>query len=235
MNYTSIYLQRNRPQQGSRPVGTNIDMQELQRKSKMRVAIRVDKPKKIVALYFDGVLAKQWPETEDWAARGTSLVLVSQGQGQLRVSNLLVTTWDGRLDVDPATSAKEADLVRLTNGDKVSGSVKSITGGQVALVTSFVPLERIGTIEFASQKTERARRNPDDVRAFFPDGKYVTLALEKLDEQGLAGTTENCGRIMATLGAFRRVQFHIYEKSTDNSDDDEWGAPVNMGGEQIEE
>ncbi|MEI6082803.1 MAG: hypothetical protein WCS70_00725 [Verrucomicrobiota bacterium] len=232
MSYTQIYLQRYRPNQGSGNLGGNVEMQELQRKTKMHVSIRINKPKKLIALFIDGNLVKQWNETDDWAAKGTGMVLLSQGQGQLRVSGISVTSWDGRLDGDTGGSAKEADLLRLNNGDKVSGTVKSIANGQVALAASFaemnVPQERIVAIEFASAKSERSRRNAADIQAFFPDGRRVTFALEKLDEQNLAGTSESCGRLTAALGAFRRIQFHIYEKRDDNPDEDEWsggGAP----------
>src|SRR5262249_37557373 len=45
MSYTSIYLQRYRPQQGNNNIGANVEMPELQRKSKIHVALRINKPK----------------------------------------------------------------------------------------------------------------------------------------------------------------------------------------------
>jgi hypothetical protein len=230
-SHSSIYLQRYRVRQGSSGyVGSNVEMQELQRKTKMRCSIRVSKPQKLVVLYIDGKLVKQWNESEEWTAKGPGLILISQGQGQLRVSDISVTGWDGRLDSDPGAAAKDADLIRLGNGDKVSGTVKKLVGGQIAFQTSFaemnVPAERIAVMEFASQKSERARRQRNDVRAFFPDGASVTLALDKMDEQDLVGSTENClaGKVTAVVGAFQRIRFNIYEKSEDAGDDDGWGG-----------
>ena len=75
-----------------------------------------------------------------------------------------------------------------------------------------VPLERIATIDFTAQKAEKARRQANDVRAFFLDGSRFTLALDKLDETALTGSSENCGKVRSALDAFRRVQFHIYEQ-----------------------
>lgn len=234
MSYTQIYLQRYRARNGSSGyVGSNVEMQELQRKTKLHASIRINKPKKLVALYLDGNLVKQWNETDEWCAKGTGLVFVGQGQGQVRISNLSVSTWDGRLDTEGAATAKEADLVRLNNGDKVSGTVKSVSGGQAMLSASFadmnVPLERINSIEFASQKSERARRNPNDCRAVFPDGGRLTFGLDKLDEQNLTGSSENFGKITAALGGFRKVQFHIYDKAADSGEEDEWGGPATGG------
>jgi hypothetical protein len=229
-NYATITLQRYRANQGSNNLGQSLELPELQRKTKMRVALRVNQSKKQIALFLDGTLARQWSEPEEWAAKGTALVLMAQGQGQWRISNLTVAGWDGRLDGEVSAGAKDADLVRLNNGDQVSGTVKSITNGQIALTTSFaemnVPVERAVAVELASATSERARRQAGDVEAFFLDGRKLTVALDKLDEQQFTGTSENFGRMTAALGAFRRLRFHIYEKREAESDDERWGGGV---------
>lgn len=228
VNYSTVYMQRYRQNSGSNNMGSNAEMQELQRKSRLRVALKINKPKKTIAVFFDGNLVKQWAEGDDWVARGTGFVLSSQGQGQMRISNITVSGWDGRLEGEAAATAKEADIVRLSNGDKVSGKVKSMTVGQVQLAASFaemnVPLERVVGVEFASDGAERARRKATDIAAFFPDGRRWTFGLEKLDEQVVTGECEACGRLTAKLGAFSRVQFHIYEKREDDNDGDGWTA-----------
>ncbi|MCG3149021.1 MAG: hypothetical protein PCFJNLEI_02473 [Verrucomicrobiae bacterium] len=239
MSYSSIYLQRYRPNQGNNNMGNPIEMQELQRKSKMRVSVRVNKPKKMLALFLDGNLVRQWTETEEWAGKGTGLVFVAHGQGQARITDITVTSWDGRLESETGLAPKEADLVRLNNGDKVSGAVKSIANGQVALAASFaemnVPVERVVAVEFASAKSARARRQAADVQAVFEDGRRLTLALEKLEEGSLTGASEAWGRLSVALGALRRVQFHIYEKRDDGAEGDEWDAAGGAGAGDFEE
>jgi len=226
-NYSNVNLQRYRAGQGNNNLGANVEIPNFQRTTKSHVSIRVNKPKKTITLLLDGQLVRQWTETDEWAAKGSFLALYSQGQGVCRVSNISVTPWDGRLDSDAAPgdgSAKE-DLVRFNNNDKVSGDLHAITGEQMTLITSFaemkVPLERIATIDFTAQKAEKARRQANDVRAFFLDGSRFTLALDKLDETVLTGSSENCGKVSSALDAFRRVQFHIYEQpvETDGKND----------------
>jgi hypothetical protein len=209
-------------------VGPGRDVPQLQRKTKLRVALRYSKAKKLIALFFDGKLIRQWNETEEWAAKGGCLVFQAHGQGPFRITNLSVTAWDGRLEDASTATANDADLVRLNNGDKLSGQVKKIENGQVMLAASFaemnVPVERVTAIEFASVNAERARRHAEDVRAVFSDGNRLTLALERLDEQQLVGTSENCGKVTAVLAAFRRIQFRIYEKPIESGDDEDWGT-----------
>lgn len=227
-NYSNVYLQRYRPQQGSNNLGQNVEIPNFNRKSKAHFSIRINKPKKTITLLVDGQVVRQWVEPDEWVGKGGMLVFVSQGQGQSRISNISVTEWDGRLDSESAAGAENEDLVRLANNDKVSGGVQAITRDQIVFATSFaemkIPLERVSVVEFAGQKAEKARRQATDVRAVFLDGSNFTLALEKLDENALVGSSENCGRVTGALDAFRSVQFHIYEKAAetaDKADDDE--------------
>lgn len=223
-----VFLNRHRPQRGSNIVGTHSEVPALQRQTRTRVQLRYSKDKKLVMLALDGKLVRQWNEPEDWAAKGGCLVFVNQGPGQFRISNLVVTSWDGRVEEEPTAGSDAEDLVRLTNGDKVSGRVKQIEKDQVILSTSFaemnIPVGRVSGIEFGSARMERARRQPEDVRAMSADGHRLTLALERLDEQHLVGTSDNFGKLTAALGAFRTIQFRIYEKPPPGEEDDVWGG-----------
>lgn len=231
-NYSNVYLQRSRPQRGFNQLGTNVDVPDFQRKTKGHISVRVNKPKKTIALFVNGNLVKQWTDPGEFAGKGTGIMFFAQGQGQLRVSNISVTSWDGKLDTDAVATAASApveDLVRFANNDKVSGNLTGIANNEIAFATSFagmkIPLERVAQIELAGQKAEQARRQANDARAYFLDGSRFTLALEKLDDQSLVGTSENCGRVTSSLDAFRRVQFHIYEERADTGgDDDDWGG-----------
>lgn len=229
-NYSNIYLQRSRPQRGFNQLGNNADVPEFQRKTKAHISVRVNKPKKTIALFANGNLIKQWTDPAEFAGKGTGIMFFAQGQGELRVSNILVTTWDGKLDTDisgASTNSTTEDLVLFANNDKVSGTLSGIANNEIAFATSFanmkIPLERVAQIEFDGKKAEQPRRQADDVRAYFLDGSRFTLALEKLDDQSLVGASENCGRVASSLDAFGRVQFHIYEEHADIGADDSEG------------
>ncbi len=227
-NNTSVYLNRYGANRGQANLGSNVEVPKFQSKSKVHVSIRVNKAKKAIALFIDNELVKPWTDPEAFAGAGKGLIFYSQGQGQYRVSNIVVTAWDGRLDAGPAAAAAVAeDTVRLGNNDRVSGAIKSIGKGEVVVATSFmemkVPLERVAQIDFAEPKTEKPHRQAGDVRALFLDGSRFTLALEKLTDQALIGSAESCGRVSTALDAFSRIQFRIYEARPATGAGDEWG------------
>jgi len=236
-NNSSVFLNRTSPNRGANNMGSSVEIPKFQNKSKARVAIRVNKAKKTIALFLDNDLVKQWPDAEEFAGSGRGMIFYSQGQSQLRVANIVVTPWDGRLDSEAAAAVPGADdLIRFANGDKLSGTVVNIAKDEAVVAASFgemkVPLERIAQIEFSSQKAEKARRQAGDVRAAFLDGSRFTLALEKLEDQALVGSTESCGRVTTALDAFSRVQFHIYEPRPEAGGDDDWGGAA--GGDNPE-
>ena len=226
----SLYLQRT-DGGNQRNLDGNVQVAEPNLQTKAHYTIRVNKSKKTIAVSIDGVLVKQWTDAEEFAGKGTALYFQSQGQSDLRLANILVTEWDGRLDSEPAARAPTEDLVRLRNGDKVSGVIRAITGGAVTLTNSFaavkIPLPTISVIDLAGPPALTARRQVADVRVFFPDRTQFTLALEQLDDKTLTGTTENSGRVTLPLDALTRLRFHIDDPVADSDEDEDWGvAPI---------
>jgi hypothetical protein len=220
---TSIYLQRARRGSGMNNVESNINVENLQRKGKAHFALKINKPKRTFALFLDDKLVKQWTDDNEFAGKGTGLGFVAQGQ-PTRISNITISEWDGRLDIDGGGKAAEEDFLRLANGDKLSGKLGTIANGQVALTTTFatmqIPLERVVEVLMGTKNIAKARRQTNDMYGFFADGSRVTLALEKLDGQQLTGSSENCGRLAAQRTAFQKLQFNIYEPKPEDEEDD---------------
>ncbi|MGN6386152.1 MAG: hypothetical protein ACTHMT_07920, partial [Verrucomicrobiota bacterium] len=95
-------------------------LQNLSQKSSAHIDLRVNKQKKQIALLIDGVLVKDWIDSDSFAGTGTAIRFVHQGQGAVKLSNIQVTEWDGQFD-DPIsiTPNKTQDIARLRNGDRV--------------------------------------------------------------------------------------------------------------------
>jgi hypothetical protein len=232
---TTVYLQRSRRGSGMNNIESNVNVNDLQRRGKAHMALKVDKKKRTIALFLDDKLIKQWTDDAEFEGKGTGLGFVAQGQ-PLRISNLVVTEWDGRLDIDSGGKSADEDFLRLLNGDKLSGKLGTIAGGQVALTTSFatmqIPLERIVEVLMGTKNSAKARRQTNDMLGFFADGGRVTLALETLDGQQWAGTSENCGRLTVQRAALQKLQFNIYEPKPENPEDD-WGGSGTGGGRRM--
>jgi hypothetical protein len=232
----TIYLQRCQRNSGMNNVDQYVNVESLQRKNKAHIALKTNKQKKTVALFIDGAMVKQWTDRSDFNGKGTGIGFVTQGQ-PMRVSNIVVTEWDGKLEVDGGGAAKatEEDLVRLVNGDKLSGHLDTIANGQLNFATSYakleIPLNRVAEIAMASKTAEKPRRQANDLRAFFVDGGRLTLSLEKLTPDTLNGGCESFGKASFQRGAFQRLQFNIYDDNKEAGDeDDEWSdAPASTG------
>ncbi len=229
-NGNSVYMQRG-SRNNFRNLGGGANIENWQRRNKARVTLLVDKTKKTLTLLVDGALVKQWMDSDEFAGRGTGLMFYAQGQGVMRLSNIVVSEWDGELGKSEPTTATTADAIQFVNNDKVSGQLKTIAKNQVTFVTPFatleVPLDRVAEIQFASDKAERARRQAADIRALFQTGGSVTVTLEKLDDQSLTGSSENFGQRTFAREAFGELQFNIYdERATVQKSDDDWGEPA---------
>ena len=190
-------------------------LQTLAQKTSAHIDIRVNKAKKVLALLIDGVLVKQWADTDDFAGTGTAVRFVHQGQGAVKLTNLKVTEWDGQFE-DPVTltANKSQDLARLKNGDRVFGGVKSIRDGKLSIeaagTTLDVPLTRVKQVEFTSQKAYNAAIKTNTVRAFFSSGPgSLTFDLQTWNPSGLSAQSDNFGTANFKPNAFSRMLFDL--------------------------
>jgi len=225
---TQVYLQRGSARRGTMNIGNPVNLESLQRKNKGTFSLLVNKPKKTFSLLIDGELVKQWTDPDEFAGQGTAVLFYGRGgENAIKISQIHVSEWDGKLETDAGSSTPEQeDLVRFVNNDKVSGTLDSIAKGEITFTTSYatlkIPLERATQISLAASKAEKARRQSADVRAHFGEGGRVTVALEKLDEKGLSGSSENFGRLNFALDGFSRLQFRIYDEPEEGATDEDW-------------
>jgi hypothetical protein len=232
MNGGSIYLQRYTPENGSSNLGgsENYDGFSNGRMRQARFNLLVDKNKKTFTLLINGSLVKQWTETANFAGKGNGISFRPNNHGDLRISRIRISQWDGRLPEAGGGSSDKGtkeDLVRFVNNDKVSGQLKSIANGVAKLETSYatmdVPLARVAEIVTATEKSERARKNKEDIRATFTEKGVLTLQLLRIEKDEIKGKSENFGDITLPLGVLRSLDFNIYQERKP-ADDDETAA-----------
>lgn len=187
---------------------------DLSQKVSAKIEIRVNKPKKLIALLVDDVVVKQWIDPDDFAGTGQAIRLVHQGQGAVKVSNLKVFEWDGQFE-EPMTNSVPAksDLTRLRNGDQVNGLVKSISEGKVTCETAGksidIPWNRVKQIDFAGDQSGRATPSGRDARAFFSDGGRLTFEIGRWDGAGIVATSPNFGKATFNPRTFGKVLFNL--------------------------
>ncbi|MBI2949957.1 MAG: hypothetical protein HYY23_20175 [Verrucomicrobia bacterium] len=206
----------------------------LNQKSKVHVEIRVNKPKRMIALMVDGLLVKQWIDTDDFVGKGTGVRFVHQGQGSVKLSNIRVTEWDGQFDEKPSAAPEsKTDLGRLQNGDKVSGDLQRVQDSKVTFAlpegsTLDIPLNRVKLLQMAGQKMERPPDNTSTVRATFRRGGSLTFRLEKWDQQEVIGSSPGLGKLILNPAAFERVQFYPIARPKPTARATPMGPPIPM-------
>jgi hypothetical protein len=190
-------------------------LQNLAQKNGAHIDIRVSKPKRVIALLIDGVLVKQWVDTEDFAGTGSAIRFVHQGQGAVKLTNLKITEWDGQFEEPVSlTPNKSQDLARLKNGDRVFGTVKAIRDGKLTVdaagTTLDVPITRVKQVELASPKALMPPTNTNTVRAYFNAGfGSLTFDLQKWTADELKAESGNFGSAIFKPNAFSRLLFDL--------------------------
>ena len=221
----SIYLYRYSRNTGSSHLG-NAEYGAFSSGTKRggRFTILADRKDKQVALLIDGEMVRQWKDNSAGDQKGDVLMFYPQNQTGMKVSGIVVSEWDGRIPTasDEAKEKSTEDLVRLGNGDKVSGKVMTIDNGTIKFKASYadmdIPLARVVEVIFAESTRERARRNQFDAKFTLRNGGVVTLDLEKVQSDEARGQSENFGALSLPLGAARELEFNLYAEKVRKSD-----------------
>ena len=169
----------------------------------------------------------------EFCGKGTIMSFYnSNSSTPLKIKNLVVSKWDGRLPSTVAdTEESKTDNILFSNEDKVTGKLKSINDGQITFETEFaslaIPLERAKIIRISSEGAQLAKRNANDIRLFFNNDEYLTADLLKIADGKITAKSENFGSAELLLGAFRKISLNIYaepsegEKTSDETEDDD--------------
>lgn len=187
-------------------------VQGLENRHSAHVAIRVNKAERALYLYLDGALVKSWRDSQDTVGNGTILRFVNQAASLLRISNLVVSEWDGRLDA-PAENIDNAtnDFVRLINHDTVGGELQRVEKGTAHIKSSLgpleVPLARVEQIHFAQNSRKLPPATEGTYKAVFAGKGHLSLKLEGWEGKDLIVTHPALGRLHLAPAALRWLEF----------------------------
>ena len=204
-----LLVQQGKP---TRQIGMAI-IPMLQQTNQARIAIKSSREQKTLTLLINGVVAKQWMDPEGFGARGTGIRFVHQGQGPLRLANLRITEWDGRLDehVAPLVANTKDDVARLVNRDSVVGRVLEWQDGKFRISTAGgpidVPIERVAQLDLATERSQPMPLRPGDVRVFFAGRGSLTFALESWTDKSVRVNSSSFGKAEFAPRAFSRIVF----------------------------
>jgi hypothetical protein len=201
-------------------------MQNVMRRDKSHIEIRTNKEKKSIWLLIDGKVIKEWSDPAEFNGEGGNIIFSCQPGTYVRVTDIKVSKWDGKFDESSSPDAEsDEDAVQLANEDRVSGHLEAIENGKAKLSSAYaelsIPLDRIDHVDFATAHEDKAKPDPSDVRAYFPDGGSVTMQLDQWDAtKGSSGSSANFGKASFSPGAFARILFNLPAQQQNQEADD---------------
>jgi hypothetical protein len=232
-------LQRYSRNGGTSDLGST-QFQNVMRRDKSHVELRTNKEKKSIWLLVDGKMVKEWTDPADFNGGGGNIIFSCQPGSYVKIFDIKVTKWDGKFDDSSNASDKNAeDTVQLANEDKVTGHLESIQDGKAKFASAYaelnIPLERVEQIDLSDAHADEAKAEPNDVRAYFPEGGSVTMQMMRWDAKGCAGTSPNFDKATFAPDAFAKILFNLPAQQQENAGADDSGLDnggPDQGGDQ---
>jgi hypothetical protein len=209
---STVYLYRI---DNNRQVRVGINAQSnMSTRTRSRVAIYVDKPKKTIALMMDGKLIHKWQDKAGkFAGKGNGLLFTSRNSYPMRLSNFRISEWDGNLPEAGGNNkgnGKE-DFVQFNNDDTVHGQAKGIKDGKLTMKMSFteVPLElkTITLLELANPPVKSIPK-PSEVRARMRSHGQLTLKMESWSNGKVRVRSPYFGTADFDPAVFEKLEFN---------------------------
>ena len=211
LNSYSTQLLLVRHKEAVRQLGMAV-IPQLQQTNQAHIAIKAGREQKTISMLINGVLVKQWVDTEGFGGEGTGIRLVNQ-QGPLRLANLRINEWDGRLEENTAQPVpnEKNDVGRLINRDTVAGRLVEMKDGKLQFAVAGrpveIPLDRVAQVDFATDRSPPASVQAGDIRVFFVNRGSLTFTLESWTEKGVRASSANFGKAEFAPRAFSRIVF----------------------------
>lgn len=107
------------------------------------IEIRYNRKEALMVLFINGEYAAQWNDLGGFPGDGTGFGIVNNTSGaQVKISEVMITSWNGMTDSAKSMTHPDRDLVLLANGtDRFSGQVSHITDGIAHLKSDYLNAE----------------------------------------------------------------------------------------------
>ena len=165
LNQSYAYLYWCSTTRGSGRVGNNyrinLGSSATGQKRSVKIALKVDKKKKLFALYTDGKYRTQWKDTlnKDFTGKGGGILFTSYSTYQMRVDNIRIREWNGTLPGQNRATAGNGkeDFVLFNNEDNITGKLLGINEGNMVFQSALykdglkIPLQTVETIHLSKE------------------------------------------------------------------------------------
>lgn len=188
--------------------------------------LRIDRPRKNILLFVNGNFKGKWNLGREYIATGAHLGFHHRryNQSEMRVSDVVITRWNGMKDSASSMQSADRDVILLNNGvDRFSGDFKTIRDGKVTFRGSYgntmsIPLDEVGEIHLATDKVRKPEKKNDRSVGFYiyPHGRITGVP-----SQGANGKTKLLTGLLGEVALDTRY-VNIIDFSRKNSLLDSW-------------
>lgn len=214
LNQSYVYLYRynfnNGAARGAR-VGNNVRITNL--RGNAHVAIKLDKPKKTIALLINGVLVQKWANLGELPGDGNGLLFTSRTTNRMKLSRIRVTEWNGALP-EPKNKAQaeiKEDLVILHNSDHMTGQVLGIAEGKLHFKSAFgemkISLEKVREIHRATSRVKPVPAMAGLGRAIFKEAGSLAMKITGWKNGKVTASSPLFGEAAFDATAFEAIDF----------------------------
>lgn len=199
--------------------------QDLRNKTKARVSVRINKEAGTIALVLNNRVVKEWEDNAGFAGKGKNVSFVLLQNTYVKVSNIRVSQWDGKLPSGEGNQKEGKDLLVMSSAGSLSGELLGIQDGKVRFKASFSPeplemtLDTVARINLADAEMEKPKLGLGDVRVTFSNGGQFTFLLEKWGADRVTGLSTVLGQVEFQPGAFSELEFNLTKKQGSGVDD----------------
>jgi len=179
------------------------------------ISIRIDKPKKLIALIINDTKIAEWKDPGNFAGKGEGILFRSGTTGTMRLANIRISEWDGSLPgkVDITGGNSKEDFVRLANEDTLNGKLLSITDGKIIFSTSFapklpIPVSRVSVIKMA-ENPNITKSDSKAVRLTLKESGQITALLKEWKDEKVILTSPTFGEATLDANAVESIEFNI--------------------------
>ena len=156
----------------------------LRNTQELQLEFRFDKPNKIILLYINEQFKAIWNIDDEYCGKGNALGFCNNRyeNSTLRVSDIIISKWNGLKDSAQSMRSKQRDTILLTNGtDRFSGSFKHLKNGKVSFLGSYgnqfsIPIQDVQEIHLASDTLRKPIDEDDNKTASFHTPPYGRIS-----------------------------------------------------------
>ncbi|GEM_PF-3934952 len=220
-NYFRCYRYANH--RGNGDLGaTNVD--QFMTKTEAVFDLYLDRKAKKMSLMVDGVMIKEWRDTTGADIEGKHLLFQNNGGGAtVKLSQIRVSGWDGKLGEEEEEKGKEEDYLQFRNGDGFHGELLGIADGHVKVKSQFAefsaPIEGMSFLRLAASSREALTDSSELPVIVWADGSRSRFALRAMKEGKIQGDHNALGDVAIPVEAVSALEFNLGDERRENAAD----------------